>query len=254
MYRLSCLLYAAVLTAMIALGPAPAAADAEAPSTPRDPYQAQRDRMVDRDVGGSDFWGTRAPVRDARVLEAMREAPRHEFVPDRLRDEAYADRPLPIGYGQTISQPYIVGYMTELLQVDEDAVALEIGAGSGYQAAVLSLMIKNVYSIEIIPELEARARDVLDRLGYDNVKTKVGDGYHGWPEHAPFDAIIVTAAASHIPPPLVEQLKPDGRMVIPVGPPGQVQQLMVVEKDEDGGISQRSVMPVRFVPLTRARE
>ncbi len=226
----------------------------EAPLRLPDPHQANRDRMVDRDVGGSDFWGTRAPVRDQRVLEAMRQIPRHEFVPANVRDQAYADRPLPIGYGQTISQPYIVGYMTELLEVGEDAVVLEIGTGSGYQAAVLSPLVKAVYSIEIIEELEARAREAIERLEYDNVKTKAGDGYHGWAEHGPYDAIIVTAAASHIPPPLVEQLKPGGRMVIPVGPPGQVQQLMVVEKRDDGSVRQRSVMPVRFVPLTRVRE
>ncbi len=219
-----------------------------------DPQQARRDRMVDRDVGGSDFWGARAPVRNQRVLDAMREVPRHEFVPANMRDQAYADRPLPIGYGQTISQPYIVGYMTELLEVGEDAVALEIGTGSGYQAAVLSPLVKAVYSIEIVEELAARAREALERLGYANVQTKAGDGYHGWAEHGPYDAIIVTAAASHIPPPLVEQLKPGGRMVIPVGPPGQVQHLMVVEKRDDGSVRQRSVMPVRFVPLTRVRE
>ncbi len=232
----------------------PAVADAENTAAPPDPYQAQRDRMVDRDVGGRDAWGVRTPVEDKRVLEAMRIVPRHEFIPENIRAQAYADSPLPIGYGQTISQPYIVGYMTELLNVAEDAVVLEIGTGSGYQAAVLSPLVKEVYSIEIIAELEKTARTALDRLAYDNVKTKAGDGYHGWPEHAPFDAIIVTAAASHIPPPLVEQLKPGGRMVIPVGPPGQVQHLMIVEKDEDGAVRQRNVMPVRFVPLTRTRE
>lgn len=257
MYRIHCML---LMSFLLATAPAAAVAgDAPRDETTErheadDPFRSQRDRMVDRDVGGSDFWGTRTPVRDKRVLDAMRRVPRHEFVPANVRSQAYADRPLPIGYGQTISQPYIVGFMTELLEVGEDAVALEIGTGSGYQAAVLSPMIKEVYSIEIIPELEERARGALERLDYDNVKTKAGDGYHGWPEHAPYDAIIVTAAASHIPPPLVEQLKPGGRMVIPVGPPGQVQHLMVVEKEEDGSIRQRSVMPVRFVPLTRARE
>lgn len=231
-----------------------AADSPESARTTPDPFEAQRQRMVDQDLARSGFWDARTPVKDARVLDAMRVVPRHEFVPEDVRNQAYADSPLPIGYGQTISQPYIVAFMTELLEVAEDSVALEIGTGSGYQAAVLSPLVKEVYSIEIVPELEARAKEVLERLGYNNVKTKAGDGYHGWPEHGPYDAIIVTAAASHIPPPLVEQLKPGGRMAIPVGPVGQVQHLMLVQKQEDGSISQRSVMPVRFVPLTRARE
>ncbi len=245
-----CLVCTSILWGILAVA-APLWSAAEEPD---DPFQEQRHRMVDRDVAGSDVWGARTPVEDERVLEAMRVVPRHEFVPEQIRAQAYADRPLPIGYGQTISQPYIVGYMTELLDVEEDAVVLEIGTGSGYQAAILSPLAKEVYSIEIIDELEARARGVLEKLAYDNVKTKAGDGYHGWPEHAPYDSIIVTAAASHIPPPLVEQLKPGGRMVIPVGPPGQVQHLMIVEKDEEGNIQQRNIMPVRFVPLTRAQE
>lgn len=191
------------------------------------------------------------PVTDPATLRAMRAVERHKFVPEGLRGQAYADRPLPIGHGQTISQPYIVALMTELLQVEEDAVVLEIGAGSGYQAAVLAEIVEKVYTIEIIEPLGRQAMERFEETGYDNVETRIGDGYHGWEEHAPFDAIIVTAAASHIPPPLVEQLKPGGRMVIPVGPPLATQQLMIVDKDADGSVTQRSIMPVRFVPLTR---
>ena len=191
------------------------------------------------------------PITDAATLRAMRSVERHLFVPEGIRPQAYDDRPLPIGHGQTISQPYIVALMTELLEVDEDAVVLEIGAGSGYQAAVLAEIVEQVYTIEIIEPLGEQASERFERLGYDNVETHIGDGHYGWEEHAPFDAIIVTAAASHIPPPLVEQLKPGGRMVIPVGPPLATQQLMIVDKDADGEVTQRSVMPVRFVPLTR---
>lgn len=225
---------------------------ARAEAQPTDPFEEQRQRMVKEDIGSSGFWDAREPVRDEKVLEVMRMVPRHEFVPEKLRDESYEDTPLPIGHGQTISQPYMVAYMTAMLGANADDIALEVGTGSGYQAAVLSRIVKEVYSIEIIPELEAGARRALEKLGYANVHTRSGDGYRGWGEHGPFDVIIVTAAASHIPPPLVEQLKPGGRMAIPVGPPGQVQQLMLVEKREDGKITQRSVMPVQFVPLTRA--
>mgnify|MGYP002620089521 CR=1 FL=1 len=221
---------------------------AAAEETP-DRYASQREQLVS---GSIERPRPGAPaIEDAATLRAMRSVLRHEFVPEQLRAQAYADRPLPIGHGQTISQPYIVALMTELLDVDEDAVVLEIGAGSGYQAAVLAEIVKKVYTIEIIEPLGRQAIERFERLGYDNVETSIGDGYHGWEEHAPFDAIIVTAAASHIPPPLVEQLKPGGRMVIPVGPPLATQHLMIVEKDEDGVVSQRSVMPVRFVPLTR---
>lgn len=189
-------------------------------------------------------------VQDEAVLSAMHAVPRHEFVPSAQRRHAYADSPLPIGYGQTISQPYIVAAMTEMLQLDTNSVVLEVGTGSGYQAAVLSPIVRQVYTIEIIEELGRTARERLSRLGYDNVEVKVGDGYEGWPEHAPYDGIIVTAASSHIPPPLIEQLKVGGRMIIPVGPPMMVQHLISVKKNEDGTIVQRSVMPVRFVPLT----
>lgn len=191
---------------------------------------------------------------DPGVLQAMRVVPRHEFVPEEVRGHAYEDRPLPIGYGQTISQPFIVALMTDLLDVGPGDRVLEIGTGSGYQAAVLSPLVGEVYSIEIVPELGARAASALERLDYDNVETKVADGYYGWPEHAPFDGVIVTAAASHIPPPLVQQLKPGGRMIIPVGGPFAAQQLMLIEKQPDGGITSRQVLPVQFVPFTGAAE
>lgn len=190
-------------------------------------------------------------VSDTRVLAAMRAVPRHHFVRPRFRDRAYVNRPLPIGHGQTISQPLIVARMTELLQLTPEDTVLEIGTGSGYQAAVLAEIVDRVYTIEIIPELARRAHDVLDALGYGNVVTRVGDGYYGWPDQAPFDAIVVTAAPSHIPPPLVEQLKPRGRLVIPVGPPYGIQRLMLVVKRKDGTLRQRSLGCVRFVPFRR---
>ena len=228
-----------------------AAARDAAPEGTEDPYKAKRDYMVEHDIARS-AW-SREGVKDEAVLRAMREVPRHLFVPPNLVDQAYSDRPLPIGHGQTISQPYVVAYMTEMLKPKPDAVALEIGTGSGYQAAVLGALVKNVYSIEIVAPLGKEAKERLKKLGHDNVEVKTGDGYFGWEEHGPYDAIIVTCAASHIPPPLVEQLKPGGRMVIPVGPPLQVQQLVLVEKREDGTIRRKSVMAVRFVPLTRGK-
>jgi len=187
---------------------------------------------------------------EPRVLDALNRVPRHEFVPALLRPFAYDNRPLPIGHGQTISQPYIVAAMTDLLKVGTGETALEIGTGSGYQAAVLAELGVRVFSIEIVEPLAQEAAARLKRLGYAGVATRVGDGYHGWPERAPFDAIVVTAAASHVPPPLVRQLKPGGRMVIPVGSQFLTQQLMVVEKHADGTLTTRQVMPVRFVPLT----
>jgi protein-L-isoaspartate(D-aspartate) O-methyltransferase len=189
---------------------------------------------------------------DPAALEAMRRTPRHAFVPPEFRDEAYDDRPVPIGFGQTISQPFIVALMTDLLDADRRDTVLEIGTGSGYQAAVLAQVAGEVYSIEIVPALGARAAETLRALGYANVETRIGDGYYGWPERAPFDGIVVTAAASHIPPPLVEQLAPGGRMVIPIGAAFATQQLMLVEKRPDGTLTTRQVLPVRFVPLTRA--
>jgi protein-L-isoaspartate(D-aspartate) O-methyltransferase len=184
------------------------------------------------------------------VLDALMNVPRHEFVPELLRRYAYENRPLPIGQGQTISQPYIVGIMTELLNIDKESVVLEVGTATGYQAAVLAYCVKQVYTIEIIPELGEEAAARLKRLGCKNVEVRIGDGYYGWKEHAPFDAIMVTAAAPHIPPLLTEQLKPGGRMVIPVGPPHTTQYLMLLEKDEDGKVKTRQLLPVAFVPLT----
>ena len=192
----------------------------------------------------------RAGGIDARVLAALERLPRHEFVPAPLRASAYENRPLPVGYGQTISQPYIVAVMTDLLRVGAGDTALEIGTGSGYQAAVLAELGVKVSTIEIVEPLAREAAERLRRLGYGGIATRIGDGYHGWPEQGPFDAIMVTAAASHVPPPLLRQLKAGGRMVIPVGPPFQTQQLMLVEKRADGTLLTRQLMPVIFVPLT----
>jgi protein-L-isoaspartate(D-aspartate) O-methyltransferase len=188
-----------------------------------------------------------------RVMAAMREVPREAFVPEPERRFAYENGPLPIGCGQTISQPYIVALMTDLLDADEEAVVLEIGTGSGYQAAVLSRVVRQVYSMEIIDTLSQRAQETLDSLGYDNVFCRCADGYHGWPEHAPYDGILVTAAAPSIPRPLVDQLKPGARLVIPVGQPYSYQELIVVEKADDGALHEESVLGVAFVPLTRER-
>lgn len=193
----------------------------------------------------------RDPVRDRRVLDAMRQTPRHEFVPPDARGQAYADRPVPIGYGQTISQPYIVAKMTELVEPRPGDRVLELGTGSGYQAAVLAPLVKEVYTIEIVEPLGLAARARLQRLGYKNVEVKVGDGYFGWPEKGPFDAIIVTAWATHVPPPLIAQLKSGGRMVIPVGSVFYQQNLVVVHKGKTArDLRMESVMPVVFVPLT----
>jgi len=188
--------------------------------------------------------------RDNAVLKAMRAVPRHLFIPERERHAAYADRPVPIGYGQTISQPFIVAYMTAIAKVDQDSRVLEIGAGSGYQAAVLAELTEHVYTIEIVSELAKWAEERLLRAGYDTVRVKQGDGYYGWEEFAPFDAIVVTAAAPHIPPSLVQQLKEGGRIVIPVGSPFRTQQLVLVERKGDE-VRTRNLMPVRFVPFTR---
>ena len=187
---------------------------------------------------------------DKRVLAAMEKVPRHEFVPQELDYLAYSNGPLAIGHGQTISQPYIVALMTDLLRTQAEDVVLEVGTGSGYQAAVLSLLVKQVYSIEIVAALAEDAAERLRRLGYSNVAVRSSDGYNGWQEHAPFDAIIVTAAAPTIPPPLLEQLKPGGRLVIPVGAPYDRQVLTVIDKDERGYVTEQTVLPVAFVPLT----
>jgi len=188
-------------------------------------------------------------VSDERVIKAMNDVPRHLFVKESLRDLAYADGPLPIGYNQTISQPYIVAYMTEILQPDTHHIVLEVGTGSGYQAAILSKLVNHVYSIEIIPELGKEAANRLDKLGYDNVTVKIGDGYNGWEEHSPFDRIIVTAAPEQIPKKLVDQLKSGGLMVLPVGKTSFGQDMRVVKKDRTGQVTTQETIPVRFVPM-----
>lgn len=203
----------------------------------------ERNAMVERHIAGEG-------VEDPVVLDAMRSVRRHEFVSPRYRDQAYANRPLPIAHGQTISQPYIVGYMTAALELDSDDRVLEIGTGSGYQAAVLAEIVDAVYTVEIIQPLARSARETLQRLGYDKVTVRQGDGYFGWSEAAPFDAIIVTAAAGHIPSPLVEQLRPGGRMIIPVGPVFAVQTLILVTKSSEGEVRTEQLLPVRFVPMT----
>ena len=187
---------------------------------------------------------------DEDVMDALSRVPRHKFVPEEIRELAYENRPLPVGHGQTISQPYIVALMTHLLGLHESSTVLEVGTGSAYQAAVLAEIAERVFTIEIVTPLAESATARLHELGYDNVTVVNGDGYYGWSEHAPFDAIIVTAAGNHVPPPLVDQLKPGARMVIPVGAPYTVQQLLLVTKREDGGVRVRQVLPVRFVPLT----
>ena len=187
---------------------------------------------------------------DSRAMGAIARVPRHLFVPKRHRDKAYENVPLPIGHGQTISQPYVVALMTDLLELKRGDKVLEVGTGSGYQAAILAELVDEVYTIEIIEKLAARAAAVLKQQNYGNIQTRVGDGYYGWRGAAPFDAIVVTAAADHIPPPLVRQLKPGGRMVIPVGSRFMVQQLVLLEKDSGGRVSLQQILPVRFVPLT----
>jgi protein-L-isoaspartate(D-aspartate) O-methyltransferase len=220
---------------------------------------AERQRMVAaietlaRSLGGGVPEGGRL---DARVLEVLRAVPRHEFVPAEVAHLAYADRPLDIGRRQSISQPFIVALMTHLLQARPGDRVLEVGTGSGYQAAVLAQLVREVYSIEIVPELGEQATQTLSRLGYANVTTRIGDGYHGWEEHAPYDGIMVTAAPDHVPPALLAQLKPGGRLVLPVGsidPGVQVQDLMVITKAADGTTTSTSIIPVRFVPLTRGK-
>jgi protein-L-isoaspartate(D-aspartate) O-methyltransferase len=182
-------------------------------------------------------------------MAAMREVPRDTFVPVDLRYAAFDNGPLPIGHGQTISQPYIVALMTDMLQLQPEHRVLEIGTGSGYQAAILSRLCRLVYSVEVVPELSEAAQRLFQQLGYDNIETRTGNGYEGWPEHAPYDGIIVTAAASHVPPALIEQLKPGGRLIIPVGEPYSHQELILVEKDPQGEIHTRDILGVAFVPL-----
>jgi protein-L-isoaspartate(D-aspartate) O-methyltransferase len=208
-------------------------------------FEEERKRMVSEQVQSRG-------VTDERVVSAMLEIPRHRFVPEAERAAAYDDRPLSIGHGQAISQPYIVALMTDLARPMPGDRALEVGTGSGYQAAVLSRLVKEVFTIEIVPELGAEAARRLKDLGYANVQVRVGDGFQGWPEAAPFDVILVTAAPEEVPEPLLEQLKPGGRLVIPVGPTGAVQSLQLVAKDSDGRLQARHVLPVRFVPFTRS--
>jgi len=189
-------------------------------------------------------------VLDERVVAAMSRVPRHEFIPKKHRSHAYKNRPLPIGYGQTISQPYIVAIMTDLIKLTPDSKVLEVGTGSGYQAAILAEVADKVFTIEIIEPLSKRADALLKRLQYNNIQVKYGDGYYGWQDQAPFDAIVVTAAASHVPPPLIKQLKPGGRMIIPVGSRFMTQELLLIHKQLDGKLLTRQILPVRFVPFT----
>ncbi|NOY37131.1 MAG: protein-L-isoaspartate(D-aspartate) O-methyltransferase [Chlorobi bacterium] len=202
--------------------------------------------MVRNDIHNSFY----KPVKDRKVLEAMENVPRHLFVPKVFRDQAYENKPLPIGYGQTISQPIIVAQMTELLDIKPGDKILEIGTGSGYQAAVLSELTPYVYTVEIVRELGEQAKARFSTLGYNTIKVKIGDGYKGWPEYAPYDGIIVTCAPEEIPEPLIEQLKPGGRIVIPVGKAGKTQWLVLVEKTPEGKIREQVQFPVVFVPMT----
>ncbi len=214
-------------------------------------YTAARAAMVEELQRYAQFADDTEEARiSGAVMTSLNTVKRHELVPQPERRFAYENRPLPSGYGQTISQPYIVALMTELVEPDADDVVLEVGTGSGYQAAVLAELVDHVYSIEIIEALATRAKSDLARLGYKNITTRLGDGYYGWEEHGPFDAIVVTAAASHVPPPLIEQLKPGGRMVIPVGGRFMTQTLLLLEKTEKGEIITRQFGAVRFVPLT----
>lgn len=210
-----------------------------------DIYKKRREELVLQSI-------QKRGVKDQAVLNSMRTVPRHLFVPATNISNAYQDRPLSIGYGQTISQPFIVAYMTEAIKPNPDHKVLEIGTGSGYQAAVLAEIVKQVYTIEIIPELGNAATTRLKNLGYKNVNVKVSDGYFGWPEHGPFDAIVVTAAAEFVPPPLIEQLKEGGKIIIPIGSPFMNQTLMLIEK-KGKKITTKSLLPVVFVPFTRKK-
>jgi protein-L-isoaspartate(D-aspartate) O-methyltransferase len=235
--------YTLSLACMLLLTAAPLLAD--------DYALARRElvELIEQDVRDTSLYLDREAL-DPRVMAALGRVPRHEFVPDSERKYAYENRPLAIGHGQTISQPYIVALMTDLVRLKAGDTALEIGTGSGYQAAVLAELASRVFSIEIIEELGKQAAERLSRLGYDNVTTRTGDGYYGWEQHAPFDVIVVTAAAGHVPPPLLAQLKPGGRMVIPVGSSFLTQQLVLIEKHADGELVTRQIVPVMFVPLT----
>ncbi len=238
---------------VLACGMPTRSVSAEASKPPEDNAYAQQRmemiREIEADVAATRRYTGRTRL-SARVLDALREVPRHEFVPAHLRHRAYVNRPQPIGDGQTISQPYIVALMTDLLEIEEGDVILEVGTGSGYQAAILAELASQVYTIEIIDSLGRSATARLERLGYDNVEVRIGDGYRGWPEQAPFDGVIVTAAADEVPPPLIEQLKPGGRLVAPVASGLMAEQLTLLTKDENGDVRTREILPVRFVPLT----
>jgi protein-L-isoaspartate(D-aspartate) O-methyltransferase len=215
-------------------------------------YTIERAAMIkdiEKDVRETSLYINKEEL-DARVMKAMATVPRHEFVPDNQQSFAYENRPLSIGHGQTISQPYIVALMTDLIDLKPGDRVLEIGTGSGYQAAILSEITGSVYTIEIIKPLGEAVKERFERLGYTNITSRIGDGYYGWEEYAPFDAIVVTATASHIPPPLIKQLKPGGHMVIPVGSRFLTQQLVLATKDKKGHMTTKQILPVRFVPLT----
>lgn len=237
------------LTVLACTAPADTVVDASsgarnAAAQPAADREGDRMNMVERQLAARD-------ITDPRVLDAMRRVPRHRFVPPDLSARAYEDRPLPIGYRQTISQPYIVAFMTQALQLAPDARVLEIGTGSGYQTAVLAELAAAVYSIEIVPPLAARAEAALAEMGYDNVHVREGDGYAGWPDEAPFDAIMVTAAPDHVPQPLVDQLAVGGRMIVPVG---EHRQTLTVLVRTDQGVTEEAVLPVLFVPMTGEAE
>ena len=224
-----------------------APADCTSGDPPQDAFRQARLAMVADQVAARG-------VMDPRVLDAMRAVPRHEFVPLTLRDDAYVDSPLPIGHGQTISQPYIVALMTELARPSPADRVLEVGTGSGYQAAVISRLVSRVFTVELVDPLAQSASAVLRRLGYSNVTVRSGDGYLGWPDEAPFDIILVTAAPEEVPAALVAQLKPGGRLIVPVGRAWDVQDLQLIEKDAGGKVKTRSVIPVRFVPMVKKRD
>ena len=209
----------------------------------QDSYAVARENMVKSQIADEG-------IKDAATLKAMRKVPRHLFVPENLRSQAYRDMPLPIGFEQTISQPYMVAYMTAAILPAKGMKVLEIGTGSGYQAAVLAEIVDSVFTIEIVEPLGKQSTELLKKLGYKNIKVKIGDGFAGWPEHGPYDAIVVTAAAEDIPPPLFAQLKEGGRMIIPLGKPGSVQTLVLATK-EKGKIVKKNLLPVRFVPFVR---
>jgi protein-L-isoaspartate(D-aspartate) O-methyltransferase len=232
------------VVALMAGGCKPRSASPTVPSI-ADPFVAERQRMVTVQLEGRD-------ITDPEVLQAMHKVPRHEFVPEEQVRYAYDDHPLPIGEGQTISQPYIVALMTQVLKLKSGDRVLEIGTGSGYQAAVLAELTDEVYTIEIIETLGEQAAARLRELGYSQIHARIGDGYYGWEDYAPYDAIIVTCAPDHIPRPLVAQLQVKGRMVIPVGPPGAYQSLWLLEKQADGGVQRRNLGGVAFVPMTGA--